>query len=64
MRKAVTDFSIRPYAPQDAESCARVFERAWHAGHPYAPREIDVAAFEADTRGELIVVAETAEAGE
>jgi len=39
--------------PTDAAACARIFDRAWHAGHPYAPREIDRAAFEAETRGDL-----------
>jgi ribosomal protein S18 acetylase RimI-like enzyme len=53
--------NIRPFAPSDAAACTRVFDRAWNAGHPYAPRVIDVAAFAANTRGEEILVAETAE---
>jgi GNAT superfamily N-acetyltransferase len=52
------DYAIRAYSPADAEACARIFDRAWHAGHPYAPRDIGRAAFEAETRGERILVAE------
>ena len=54
----MTDFAIRPYAPADAEACTRIFDRAWHAGHPYAPRTIDAAEFSANTRNETILVAE------
>ena len=30
-----------PSRPADAEICARIFDRAWHVGHPFAPRRID-----------------------
>jgi GNAT superfamily N-acetyltransferase len=49
---------IRPYSPKDAAACAKIFDRAWHAGHPYAPRRIDAADFAANTRHETILVAE------
>jgi ribosomal protein S18 acetylase RimI-like enzyme len=48
---------IRAYAPADARACTRIFDRAWHAGHPYAPRRIDDAEFASNTRGESILVA-------
>jgi ribosomal protein S18 acetylase RimI-like enzyme len=51
-------FSIRPYAPSDAAACAHVFDCAWNAGHPYAPREIDIAVFQVNTEREHILVAE------
>jgi GNAT superfamily N-acetyltransferase len=34
-----------------------VLDRAWNAGHPYAPRVLDAAAFGAETKGERILVA-------
>ena len=49
---------IRAYTPADAEACTRIFSRAWHSGHPYAPRRIEFAEFIANTRGETILVAE------
>jgi len=49
---------IRPYAPADAGACVGIFDRAWHAGHPYAPRKIGVALFEAETKDETILVGE------
>jgi len=52
-------FSIRPFDPADADSCIRIFDRAWHAAHPYAPRTIDRAVFERETQEETILVAET-----
>jgi GNAT superfamily N-acetyltransferase len=54
----MTVYTIRAYSPADAEICARIFDRAWHAGHPYAPREIGRAVFEAETQGERILVSE------
>jgi GNAT superfamily N-acetyltransferase len=53
--------SIRAFAPADTERCVRLFDRAWHAGHPYAPRRVDRAAFAAETKGEEVLVAVTAE---
>ena len=50
---------IRPYTPADAVACVGIFDRAWHAGHPYAPRKIDVALLEAETRDETILVGES-----
>ena len=50
--------SIRSYAPADAPTCADIFDRAWHSGHPYAPREIDVATLGAETRDETVLIAE------
>lgn len=50
--------SIRPYAPADAPACASIFDRAWHSGHAYAPREIGLATLEAETMGETILIAE------
>jgi GNAT superfamily N-acetyltransferase len=52
----VISLLIRSYDPGDAAACARVFDRAWNFGHPYAPRAIDVAIFEAETRGERVIV--------
>ena len=49
---------IRAYAPADAEACTRIFDRAWHAGHPYAPRRIDRAEFAENTRDENVLVTE------
>lgn len=51
---------IRPYLPTDAAACTRIFDLAWHAGHPYAPRQIDRAAFDRETTGERVAVAEDA----
>ena len=50
---------IRPYTPADAEACVGIFDRAWHAGHPYAPRKIDLAILEAETKDETILVGES-----
>jgi GNAT superfamily N-acetyltransferase len=49
---------LRPFAETDAAACAALFERAWNAGHPYAPRTFDGDAFRAATKRERIVVAE------
>jgi ribosomal protein S18 acetylase RimI-like enzyme len=51
-------FLVRAYQVSDAAACAAIFHRAWHSGHPYAPRSIDIAAFEENTREERILVAE------
>lgn len=59
----MVSFVVRAYSPADAEACAGIFDRAWHEGHPYQPRVIDLAAFEAHTRNETILVAETGEHG-
>jgi GNAT superfamily N-acetyltransferase len=56
----MTDIPIRAFVAADAEACVRIFERAWHAGHPYTPRKIDRAAFAAETKGERVFVAEAA----
>ena len=47
-----------PLRQTDGPACARIYDRAWHQGHPYAPMRIDLAAFEASTRGERVLVAE------
>ncbi len=39
------DVSLRAYEPRDAQACAGIFARAWAAGHPYAPRQIDTGVF-------------------
>jgi ribosomal protein S18 acetylase RimI-like enzyme len=49
--------SIRPYALSDATACIGIFDRAWHAGHPYAPRVVDEKAFAAETTDETLFVA-------
>jgi GNAT superfamily N-acetyltransferase len=45
------------YQPADAEACADVYERAWHAGHPYAPRKIGVGEFLLETIDRSVIVA-------
>ncbi len=57
---AMSDISIRDFVAGDTEACAGIFDRAWHAGHPYAPREIDVVAFAMETKDERVLVAEAA----
>ena len=57
MQQAVSGIAIRVFDSADAASCAQIFDRAWNAGHPYAPRAIDVATFEAETRDERVIVA-------
>jgi ribosomal protein S18 acetylase RimI-like enzyme len=52
------DFTIRDFAPADIEACVAIFDRAWHAGHDYAPRKIDRATFAKETEEERILVAE------
>jgi GNAT superfamily N-acetyltransferase len=54
---AQADAVIRPYRDDDAGPCARVFERAWNAGHPYAPRAIGVPEFLVAIRNRTILVA-------
>jgi GNAT superfamily N-acetyltransferase len=53
------DVIFLPYRSEDAEQCARVFERAWNAGHPYAPRMIGMAEFLLAIRDRNVVVART-----
>ncbi len=50
---------IQAYDPAAATRCAAVFERAWNAGHPYAPRRIDAAAFLLAVRDRSVVLART-----
>ena len=49
---------IRRYAPPDAHACVGIFDRAWHSGHPYAPRVIDLATLAVETKDETILIAE------
>ena len=49
--------SLRLFREGDAADCARIFSEAWHAGHPYAPRQLGLAQFRAETVGEVIIVA-------
>lgn len=46
-------FTIRPFAASDAPACTLIFDRAWHAGHPYAPRKIDAEMFAKETAEEV-----------
>ena len=52
-----SDFSVRLFAEADLTECARIFRHAWHAGHPYAPRQLGLAEFRAETVGEVVLVA-------
>jgi ribosomal protein S18 acetylase RimI-like enzyme len=54
----MTSRIIRPFVPADEKICAGIFDRAWRAGHPFAPRRIDAAVFAAETEGETLFVAE------
>ena len=49
--------AIRPYAPSDVAACIGIFDRAWHAGHPYAPRVINEKVFATETADETLFVA-------
>ena len=49
--------AIRPYVPADITACVSIFDRAWHAGHPYAPRVIEEKVFAAETADEALFVA-------
>ena len=51
---------IRPFTQADGPACAKIYDRAWHQGHPYAPMKMDLAAFETNTAGERVLVAEDA----
>jgi ribosomal protein S18 acetylase RimI-like enzyme len=51
------DIFIRPYAPPDVTACVGIFDRAWHAGHPYAPRPIDETVLATETADETLFVA-------
>jgi GNAT superfamily N-acetyltransferase len=50
--------NIRPYAGADRAACALIFARAWASAFPHIPRAIDPEAFDAETRDEIILVAE------
>lgn len=50
--------AIRDFRPEDLEACAAIFDRAWHAGHGYAPRVIDASVLARETQGERMFVAE------
>jgi GNAT superfamily N-acetyltransferase len=50
--------AVRPFRPADAPACADIFDRSWHAGHPYAPRRIDLAAFERAVEDRSVIVVE------
>jgi len=54
-----TNLILRSYAGTDAAACASIFERAWHAGHPYAPRRIGLDEFRRETAKRSIIVAQT-----
>lgn len=54
----MTDCTIRAFASSDAKACAGIFDRAWRAGHPFAPRKITDAVFATETEGETLLVAE------
>lgn len=54
----MTPVTIRPYAPSDITACVGIFDRAWRAGHPFAPRRIDPTVFATETEGEMLFVAE------
>lgn len=56
----MAEILVRDFVPGDAAACVSIFERAWHAGHAYAPRRIDASVFEAETKDETLVVAEHA----
>jgi ribosomal protein S18 acetylase RimI-like enzyme len=49
---------IRSFAAADAKTCADIFDRAWRAGHPFAPRRIDASLFATETEGETLFVME------
>lgn len=53
----MTAFTIRPNKPSDSLACTKIFDRAWHVGHPYAPRVIDAAVFAKETFEEVQFVA-------
>ncbi|HEY8566139.1 MAG TPA: GNAT family N-acetyltransferase [Beijerinckiaceae bacterium] len=48
---------IGAFEPEEAEACAGVFERAWNAGHPYAPRVIGRPEFLVAMRDRSVAVA-------
>lgn len=51
-------FRLRNYEPEDAAACAGILERAWQAGHPYAPRSIGLDEFLHETANRSMIVAE------
>jgi ribosomal protein S18 acetylase RimI-like enzyme len=50
-------YTIRAFVAADAKACVGIFDRAWRAGHPFAPRKITDAVFAAETEGETLFVA-------
>jgi ribosomal protein S18 acetylase RimI-like enzyme len=56
----MTGYKIRAFVAADAKICAGIFDRAWRAGHPFAPRRITDAVFATETDGETLLVAEHA----
>jgi len=54
---AVAPFTLDAYRPDDATACARVFERAWQAGHPDAPPRAGLETFLRETRERALLVA-------
>ena len=51
------DVILNDCSPGDARACAGIFDRAWNAGHPYAPRRIGLDDFRRETAGESVIVA-------
>jgi ribosomal protein S18 acetylase RimI-like enzyme len=49
---------IRPFHPSDPPACAGVFARSWAHAFAHIPRAIDSAAFQSETKGEEIFIAE------
>jgi ribosomal protein S18 acetylase RimI-like enzyme len=54
----MTDLAIRKFRPSDEAGCVRILDRAWHAGHAYAPRTISASTFAEETVDETLLVAE------
>lgn len=52
------EITLRDYEDADGSACAAVYDAAWHAGHPYAPRIIGLEQFVGDTADEQVIVAE------
>lgn len=54
----MSGLTLRSYVAADEAACASIFRRAWRTGLPFAPRNLDVAEFRAETEGECIFVGE------
>lgn len=54
----MTGYTIRPFASADAKICADIYDRAWRAGHPFAPRRIDASVLAEETSDETLFVTE------